>query len=122
MLLQYWIDFITSNNLVDREMSISELNDQSGVGAEFGFLTEEQSVDEATNFWPGIGVFGDGFVPVCECLIGSGDYYYINMRDGSDGPLYRIYHDTVHEDGYDAKQAITVVLSNYNDILLHAQS
>jgi hypothetical protein len=55
---------------------------QSGLGAELAFRSAEQSIDEAKNFWPGIGVAMDGYVPVGSCLCGSGDYYYIKTGDG----------------------------------------
>ena len=59
----------------------------------------------------------DGYVPVASCLIGTGDYYYINVNDGPGGPLYRIYHEAVGEHGYKANEAVAVVLSNYERLL-----
>jgi hypothetical protein len=85
------------------------------------FLTEAQSIDELTNFWPGLDVSKDGYVPVASCSIGSGDYYYINTRDGQDGPLYRVYHDAVGSEGYKTKDAVAMVLNRYEDVLLHIE-
>ena len=48
---------------------------------------------------------------------GSGDPYFINIDDGANGPLYRIYHDAVGEDGYDRNDAVAVVLESQSDIL-----
>jgi 5-deoxy-D-glucuronate isomerase len=84
-------------------------------------LTPEQTLDEATNCWPGIGVAPDGYVPVASCLIGTGDYYYINVNDGPGGPLYRIYHEAVGEHGYKANEAVAVVLSNYERLLEYVE-
>ena len=120
MLPEYWSQFLNENGLVGAAIQIAEQNDLSGLGADLQFLNQQQSIDEATNFWPGIGVAKDGYVPVAMCLLGSGDYYYINTNDGSNGPLYRIYHDAVHESGYDPNNAIAVVLKNYETLLLHA--
>jgi hypothetical protein len=114
---KYWIEFIRSNNLSGKAASLSDQIDQSGVGVELSFLTNAQAVDEATNFWPGIGVSPDGFVPVGECQIGSGDYYYININDGPDGALYRIYHDEVGEHGYQRDRAVALILKNYREVL-----
>ena len=76
-------------------------------------------MDEATNFWPGIAVAKDGYVPVGSCLSGSGDYYYIRATDGAAGALYRIYHDAVEENGYDPNEAIALVLRNYEELLAY---
>lgn len=117
MIPEYWSQFLTQHDLVGRSFQINGQVDLSGLGAELQFLNPQQSIDEATHFWPGIGVSRDGYVPVAMCLLGSGDYYYINSNDGPRGPLYRVYHDAVNESGYDPKDAITVVLNNYETLL-----
>ena len=120
MLPTHWIDFVKSHRLFSRAFSLPEHIDRSSLGAELQFLTEEQSHDELTNFWPGIGVSGDGYVPVASCLLGSGDYYYINANDGPNGPLYRIYHDAVGPDGYNPGDAVATVLDHYEEVLAYA--
>lgn len=122
MLPHYWMAFIDAHHLIGKETSVSDDVDLSGVGIELRFLTEEQSADEATNLWPGIGVAKDGYVPVGACLTGSGDYYYINSKDGPGGPLYRIYHDAVDERGYQPDEAIALVLKSYEGLLAHRAS
>jgi len=117
----YWIEFISKNHLTGATILIQEATDRSGVGARLEFLSAEDSMDEAENFWPGIGVSKDGYVPVGSCEYGSGDPYFIRKDDGKDGPLYRIYHDAVGDDGYDPKDAIAVVLENYQDLLNHLE-
>ena len=117
MLPTYWLQFVDSHKLSGREITVAEEMDLSGVGADLGILTPEQSLDEQKNFWPGIGVAKDGYVPVAWCSIGSGDYYYINTNDGPHGPLYRIYHDAVHEAGYEANDAVAVVLEHFEELL-----
>jgi hypothetical protein len=119
MFPHYWTEFVKSHELVDKSASLTEDEDMSGVGAEVEFLTEDQSNDELENCWPGIGVAKDGFVPIASCKIGTGDYYYINSNDGSNGPLYRIYHDAVGTDGYDPDAALDIVLKHYESILLY---
>ena len=116
-----WLEFAKFHRLVNRAFSLSEHIDRSSLGAELQFLTEEQSHDELTNFWPGIGVSGDGYVPVASCLLGSGDYYYINANDGPNGPLHRIYHDAVGPDGYNPGDAVATVLDYYEEVLAYAE-
>jgi hypothetical protein len=113
MFPDFWVKFISNNGLVGATVQVPEERDQSGLGAELEFLTQEQSIDEATNCWPGLAVAKDGYVPVGSCLCGSGDYYYIRIIDGAAGPLYRIYHDAVDGDGYDPNEAIAVVLRSW---------
>ena len=79
-------------------------------------MTAEQSEDEAENFYPGMSAAKKHYVPVAMCLIGSGDYYYINSNDGKSGALYRIYHDSVKDEKI-AENGIEKVLDNYENLL-----
>ena len=121
MLPQYWIDFLNTNDLRGKNCRFGENVDESGVGANLFIFTEEQSIDEAINFWPGIAVVPDGYVPVAGCLTGSGDPYFIKTSEGSNGRLYRVYHDAVSESGYKAAEAIAVVLQHYELLLKHVE-
>jgi hypothetical protein len=119
MFPDFWRKFVVNNRLVGATVEVPEDYDHSGLGVELQFLTPEQSIDEATNFWPGIAVAKDGYIPVGSCLRGSGDYYYIRDAYSEGGPLYRIYHDAVHEEGYDHKEAMVVVLHRYEELLAY---
>lgn len=122
MLPAHWLRFVRSNQLEGRSASLSEDIDLSARGAELGFLNEAQSRSELEECWPGIGVAKDGYVPVAWCSVGSGDSYYINTNDGSNGPLYRIYHDAVGPDGYNTDDAVVKVLEHYEELLQHIES
>ena len=117
MFPDYWQEFTRTHRLIGVSVSIDEADDLSRVGADLQFLTEAQSHEELTEFWPGIGVAPDGYVPVAWCSVGSGDYYYINRNDGPSGALYRIYHDSVGPDGYDLETAVAKVLQSYALVL-----
>jgi len=117
MIPDYWVRFVKAHDPLAKEIRIPEEADMSQVGADFQMMTAEDCLNEATNFWPGIGVTKDGYVPVAECLIGSGDPYFINSNDGEGGPLYRIYHDSVSEEGYDTEVAVAIVLRSYEQVL-----
>ena len=121
MLPQYWIDFLNANDLRGKDCCLSESEDESGEGGDLRIFTEEKSLNEATNFWPGIAVVPDGYIPVACCLIGSGDPYFINASDGPSGRLYRVYHDAVSEAGYKPERAIVVVLQNYELLLKYVE-
>ena len=115
----YWITFLDKNHLRGRFCRINESEDASGIGADFVLFNEHESRDEATNFHPGIIVSAHGYVPVGGCLSGSGDQYFININEGSTGSLYRIYHDAVTPEHYDADEAIALVLKAYAKLLDH---
>jgi len=117
MFPDFWVNFLKENDLRGATVELSKELDVSGLGVDLLFLTADQSIDEATNFWPGLGVSKDGYVPIASCLYGSGDYYYIRSNDGQAGPLYRIYHDAVDDKGYKPDDAIAVVLQSYEDLL-----
>ena len=122
MLPQYWIDFLNSNDLRGKDCRFGENVDESGIGAALFIFTEEQAIDEAVNFYPGIAVAPAGYIPVAGCLKGSGDPYFIKASDGAAGRLYRVYHDAVSEEEYESKEAIAVVLQNYERLLDHVES
>ena len=121
MLPQYWIHFLDSNKLRGKDCRFGTSIDQTGIGADLTIFTEAESIDEAENFYPGIAVSPDGYVPVAGCLDGSGDPYFIKVSDGPNGALYRVYHDEVREDGSRTDDAIAVVLQNYELLLQHVE-
>ena len=114
---EYWSEFLRLNALVGREVCIPEEQDESELGAELKLYDEEASREEAEEYYPGIAVASDGFVPVATCISGSGNPYLINTADGSGGPLYRIYHESVAAEPYDRSDAVAVVLPNYEQLL-----
>ena len=113
----YWRHFLSSHSLEGAEVEVPERQDQSGLGVELTFLDEEETRQESEELYPGITVCPDGYVPVGGCSVGTGDPYFINTRDGENGPLYRIYHDAVGVEGYDPQEAVVVVLTDYRELL-----
>ncbi len=114
--------FIDCHQLVKAELEIPEANDLSGVGASFELLDEDGASSESNDFYPGLIVKADGYVPIGGCLIGSGDPYFINIRDQQPGPVYRIYHDSVFDEDYDRNQAIARVLDSFEQLLQYRRS
>ena len=96
---EYWDKFVEEHDYVEKDFEVPEDDDLSGVGVNLSIMKYEDIVDEAENAYPGIVVMKDGFIPVGSCLVGSGDPYFINVNDGMNGPLYRIYHDSVFDEG-----------------------
>ena len=79
----------------------------SGVGASIQLFNEVNAVSEANDFYPGLVVKVDGYVPIGGCAVGNGDPYFIRTQDQQPGPVYRIYHDSVHDENYDRGQALS---------------
>ena len=113
MTPKYWLDFITENSLVGKDVDIPEENDASLEGATFSVFDQGDIEEEATEYYPGLIVSKDGYIPVGGHTHGSGDSYFINIQDGPRGPLYRIYHDVVTDKNYDKQTAVVRVLGNY---------
>jgi hypothetical protein len=118
MFPKYWEEFIKANNIIGYDFEIDEESDLSELGGNLRIMTSEQSTNEATNVYPGTLAVKENYIPVAMCLEGSGDYYYINSKDGPSGPLYRIYHDSVEGDKIN-KDGIEKVLENYEKLLLY---
>ena len=116
MIPEYWQEFVRTNQISEIDFEIDEESDLSGIGGDLRIMTAEQSEDEAKNFYPGIPAVKKHYVPVAMCLIGSGDYYYINSNDGKNGVLYRIYHDSVENEEIE-ENGIEKVLNNYENLL-----
>lgn len=116
MIPDYWREFVVQNDLKERVFEIEEEDDLSDLGADLKVMTFEQSISEATECHPGIEALVSGYFPVAMCLLGSGDYYYINISEGEAGPLYRIYHDSVNGNGL-ANDGVEKVLKSYVALL-----
>lgn len=116
LLPEYWTVFVTDHSLVGAEIEFPwpGQRDLSAIIEIYDSLAAEQ---EATEAWPGMGVQKDGFVPVGGCASGTGDPFFINVNDGPNGPLYKIDHERVRLDGYDPREAITVMLDHYEQLL-----
>ena len=113
----HYRDFVEKHRLSGSEVELPEIADLSELGATIGLYDETQAIDEADNFYPGLVVKADGFVPIGQDMTGGGDPYFINLNDKSPGPLYRVYHDSVHDPDYDRDEAIAKVLESYETLL-----
>lgn len=74
--------------------SLSKEHDRSALGAEVIWLTPQQIVSEACDAEPGISVSPSGFLPIGACAAGSGDPYFLDLREATtDPPVVRIPHE-----------------------------
>jgi len=74
--------------------TLSRKHDKSGLGADIIWLTPEQIVSESHDVEPGISVLSSGFLPIGACATGSGDPYFLDLRQTSGDPsVVRVPHD-----------------------------
>lgn len=115
MIPEFWCKFVVENDLLGKEIEVAEEADLSGLGADLKIMTWEQAKSESTECHPGIEAAKRGYFPVAMCLEGSGDYYYINAQR-ENGPLFRIYHDSVVGEELD-ESCVEIVLESYVQLL-----
>ena len=48
---------------------------------------------ESLEGYPGIAILGHGYINVASCSGGTGDPYFVCVNEGSDPPIYQVYHD-----------------------------
>lgn len=58
-----------------------------------GWCDAEGIISESVECYPGLAILTLGYINVASCSIGSGDPYFISIHEGSDPPLYQIFHD-----------------------------
>ncbi|WP_417884517.1 hypothetical protein [Vibrio rumoiensis] len=119
MIPNYWKKFVEENGLEGAFCKIppdSDLANLDEEGLDLYIMDESSSIQETTEYYPGMYVKSDGYVPVAGCEIGSGNPYFININDGEDGSLYCIFHDVVTDENYDPSKGIVKVLESYRDL------
>jgi len=83
--------------LIGQTFSIPEEFDESGLGVEMERMSPKAQIEEAFEMFPGKLVIDKNYLPVGECLEGSGDPYFFDMNN-SDWHLVRILHRQLHSD------------------------
>ncbi|MDO6963381.1 hypothetical protein [Rhizobium alvei] len=117
--LETYVALLQSFPLCGVSFALSEDHDLSGFGAEVQMMNTTQMLSEAFDAYPGIVVTKLGYIPVGMCLLGSGDYYYLNAKAGdpSNPPLVRVPHDAMTSATTYAEEQIEVVCCSFTDFL-----
>lgn len=95
LLPAYLLDMLRSYPLVGAELSLSEEEDETGLGVEMLWLSPSQIISETVEAYPGIPAGALGYLPVGADLTGSGDPYFLKIGSGDDPPVVRIPHEAV---------------------------
>jgi hypothetical protein len=112
----WFVALLRENGLAGVYFSLIENDDKSKLGADVLWLTPIQIVSEATECQPGTSVVPLGYIPVGACAIGSGDPYFLDMREATnDPPLVRVPHDFAGNGPYpvDRIEPVTESLSSF---------
>ncbi len=98
----WYILILKSFPLVGVSFSLDEEGDKSEMGADLKWFSPDESIEEALSVYPGKVVTKLGYLPVASCLLGSGDPYFLKIKDSAsdDAALVRIPHDSVSGDNY----------------------
>jgi hypothetical protein len=84
------------------------------------WMTPQEMISEATEFYPGIAAIKAGYFPVGDCLFGSGDPYFIQVST-IDSKLFRIPHDSVDSNGFVIEYCIDIISQTLSDFFKQAR-
>lgn len=89
-------NILEKHPIIGKVVELSENEDVSKLGAEMEVLTPTDIIEETMDFYPGIVAMKKGYIPIARCLLGSGDSYFVNMRENKLA-VFRIPHDSITE-------------------------
>jgi hypothetical protein len=94
-LVPEWLaDMLKRYDLAGADFELTEEQDLSQLGASISWMPATEMIVEANECEPGMTVVRAGFLPFGTCTVGSGDPYFLDMRQGSrDPPVVRVPHD-----------------------------
>ena len=110
------VKLLTEMPLVGVEFTLDAATDPSGLGVELRWMTPAEMVSEALDVYPGLVAVPLGFLPVGICLGGSGDPYFVRVRDLA---LVRIPHDAARG-GHLDESSEEPVAASVEEFLAHA--
>jgi hypothetical protein len=107
---------LREHKLAKSYFTLSKKRDKSGLRADVIWMTPAQIVSENCEAEPGISVLTLGFLPIGSCATGSGDPYFLDLRqDSNDPPVVRVPHDYALESPYpiDRVELVSSSLSEF---------
>jgi hypothetical protein len=116
LMPEWLLTLLRNNRVAGVDFSLDTIDDESGLGVELLWLTPKQIVSEAMECQPGISVTRLGYVPIGACAEGSGDPYFLNLREPTvDPPVVRVPHDLAGNEQYpfDRIELVSRSLSNF---------
>jgi len=105
----YLVLLMRKFKLIGQKFSLKEKDDLSEIGVEMQWMSPEEQLEEAFDFYPGKVALKNGYLPIGKCLEGSGDPYFIKQND-STLKIYRIPHDSITNDNELREEEIEIIL------------
>jgi hypothetical protein len=100
---------LSKYKIIGQEFDLSAGEDASGMGINMQWMTPNDMVEEAFNFYPGIIAVKHQFFPIGMCMSGSGDPYFLR-KDLNSYKIYRVLHDYTR-DGVFVDEMIEYVIT-----------
>lgn len=118
---EWLLEAIREHKLIGSYFCLDEQSDPSGLGVDMKWLTPEQMLSEAIEYEPGMSIWPLGFMPIGECEKGSGDPYFLDLRevDSTDPAVFRVYHDMARTGAYPS-EGVAMVSPRLSKFLLEA--
>ena len=119
LLSESFEQVLRSFGLAGKQFEISEQEDLSRFGVSLYWLSPSQILSEALEAYPGRLASFAGFLPIGACAFGSGDPYFLDLRQqASDPPLVRIPHELARVQPFDCAgiDLITRSLSKFPSV------
>lgn len=85
-------DVLSAKEIVGSVFELSEEQDNSGFGVNMHWLTPDEQIEEATEFYPGKVVIDFDYIPIGKCLEGSGDPYFVKSAQNH-LQIFRVPHE-----------------------------
>lgn len=108
--IQKIVDIVAEYPVIGYDFSLPEYQDSSGIGVDMRWLSADESIEEATEFYPGIAAMNCSYFPVGKCLEGSGDPYFVDINS-KELVVVRIPHDAVTGELLLSREQVEVVSS-----------
>jgi hypothetical protein len=106
---------LSKYKIIGQEFDLGAGEDASEMGINMQWITPNDMVEEAFNFYPGIIAVKHQFIPIGTCMSGSGDPYFLRKESNSYN-IYRVLHDYAR-DGVFADELNEYVIT-LNDLIL----
>lgn len=93
---------------------------RSGGQLDIGWLYPNEMIEEAKDAYPGMVAIQSGLVPVGQCLLGSGDPFFITFNK-TNPSLVQVIHDGIDKNGKLMDQAVIEVSATLSDFFASAE-
>ena len=117
-LPNWYVDMMLNHDLTDIMFEYLEYdNEKSGIS----ISSYNTILSEINDAYPGLGIKSMGYINFGECLQGSGDPIFINLKENDNPPVIRVYHDGTIENGIIDKNGGNKLADNLSDFLNKAE-